>query len=140
MQVNHPKYNQRRVSCVKYLGELYNYRMLESAVVFKTLYSFITFGVVMDGERQTLVLPQTLCWASFFKVSSLQIIGLILDSWGHVRFVPINFAHWKCLFVCYSLFNLTFHMIGIPLTFWSLLVRVQCQLKFDWLDIKGQIK
>ncbi|XP_078309820.1 regulator of nonsense transcripts 2-like isoform X4 [Crassostrea virginica] len=50
MEVNHPKYNQRRVSCVKYLGELYNYRMLESAVVFKTLYSFITFGVMMDAE------------------------------------------------------------------------------------------
>lgn len=50
LQVNHPKYNQRRVSGVKYLGELYNYRMLESAVVFKTLYSFITFGVVMDGK------------------------------------------------------------------------------------------
>lgn len=48
--MNHPKYNQRRVSGVKYLGELYNYRMLESAVVFKTLYSFITFGVVMDGK------------------------------------------------------------------------------------------
>lgn len=50
MEVNHPKYNQRRVSGVKYLGELYNYRMLESAVVFKTLYSFITFGVVMDDS------------------------------------------------------------------------------------------
>ncbi|XP_060589393.1 regulator of nonsense transcripts 2-like, partial [Ruditapes philippinarum] len=45
MEINHPKYNQRRVSCAKYLGELYNYRMVESAVIFKTLYSFITFGV-----------------------------------------------------------------------------------------------
>lgn len=56
LQVNHPKYNQRRVSCVKYLGELYNYRMVESAVIFKTLYSFITFGISLDGKL--VQLPQ----------------------------------------------------------------------------------
>lgn len=49
-QINHPKYNQRRVSAVKYLGELYNYRMVESVVIFKTLYSFISFGVSLDGK------------------------------------------------------------------------------------------
>ncbi|XP_061195542.1 regulator of nonsense transcripts 2-like [Saccostrea echinata] len=57
MEVNHPKYNQRRVSCVKYLGELYNYRMVESAVIFKTLYSFITFGVVMDETNPSPLDP-----------------------------------------------------------------------------------
>ncbi|KAJ8982488.1 hypothetical protein NQ317_019272 [Molorchus minor] len=35
MEVNLPKFNQRRVAQVKYLGELYNYRMVESADVFK---------------------------------------------------------------------------------------------------------
>ena len=49
VQVNHPKYNQQRVSSVRYLGELYNYRMVESHVIFRTLYSFITFGVSLDG-------------------------------------------------------------------------------------------
>lgn len=38
------------MSGVKYLGELYNYRMLESVVVFKIFYFFIIFGVVMDGK------------------------------------------------------------------------------------------
>nr|CAG4640628.1 EOG090X0143 [Eulimnadia texana] len=42
------KYNQRRTAMVKYLGELYNYRMIESTVVFKVLYSLITFGVSYD--------------------------------------------------------------------------------------------
>ncbi|KAH9494812.1 Regulator of nonsense transcripts upf2 [Bulinus truncatus] len=50
MEINHPKYNQRRVSCVKYLGELYNYRMVESSVIFKVLYSLITFGVSLDEK------------------------------------------------------------------------------------------
>lgn len=48
MEVNLPKFNQRRVAQIKYLGELYNYRMVESADIFKVLYSIITFGVTMD--------------------------------------------------------------------------------------------
>nr|CAG4650736.1 EOG090X0143 [Simocephalus serrulatus]SVE94074.1 EOG090X0143 [Simocephalus serrulatus] len=42
------KFNQRRVSMAKYLAELYNYRMVESSVVFKVLYTCITFGVSFD--------------------------------------------------------------------------------------------
>ena len=52
MEVNLPKFNQRRVSMVKFLGELYNYRMVESSVIFKTLYSFITLGITLDGMWQ----------------------------------------------------------------------------------------
>lgn len=55
LELNHPKFNQRRMSCVKFLGELYNYRMVESSVVFKTLYSLITFGVFLDGERGIVI-------------------------------------------------------------------------------------
>lgn len=38
------KFNQRRVAEVKYLGELYNYKMIDSTVVFDTLYRIVTFG------------------------------------------------------------------------------------------------
>lgn len=49
MEVNLPKYNQRRVAQVKYLGELYNYRMVESADVFKVKYklSFISLSIFL---------------------------------------------------------------------------------------------
>lgn len=57
MEVNLPKFNQRRVAQVRYLGELYNYRMVESADVFKVLYSLITFGVSMDPNSPSLVDP-----------------------------------------------------------------------------------
>ncbi|XP_052213550.1 regulator of nonsense transcripts 2-like isoform X2 [Dreissena polymorpha] len=57
MEINHPKYNQRRVSCAKFLGELYNYRMVESAVIFKTLYTFITFGVSTNDEDMSVLDP-----------------------------------------------------------------------------------
>uniref|UniRef100_T1HBU6 MIF4G domain-containing protein n=1 Tax=Rhodnius prolixus TaxID=13249 RepID=T1HBU6_RHOPR len=35
MEINLPKMNQRRVAMIKYFGELYNYRLIESTDVFK---------------------------------------------------------------------------------------------------------
>lgn len=74
MEVNHPKYNQRRVSMVRYLGELYNYRMVESAVIFRVLYSFITFGVNYDGSYSELDPPEHL-----FRI---RLVCILLDTCG----------------------------------------------------------
>ncbi|GJQ68791.1 putative RNA binding protein [Trypoxylus dichotomus] len=57
MEVNLPKFNQRRVAQIKYLGELYNYRIVESADIFKVLYSLITFGVTMDHNNPSNLDP-----------------------------------------------------------------------------------
>jgi regulator of nonsense transcripts 2 len=44
LEQNDFKYNQRRIAEVKYLGELYNYRMVDHPVIFDTLYRVMTFG------------------------------------------------------------------------------------------------
>jgi regulator of nonsense transcripts 2 len=44
LEQNDFKFNQRRVAEVKYLGELYNYKMVDSTVIFDTLYRIVTFG------------------------------------------------------------------------------------------------
>ncbi|EMR61807.1 putative nonsense-mediated mrna decay factor protein [Eutypa lata UCREL1] len=44
LEQNDFKFNQRRIAEVKYLGELYNYRMLEHPVIFDTMYKVMTFG------------------------------------------------------------------------------------------------
>ncbi|KAI9883753.1 MAG: hypothetical protein M1823_004488 [Watsoniomyces obsoletus] len=44
LEQNEFKYNQRRISEMKYLGELYNYKMVDSPVIFDTLYRVVTFG------------------------------------------------------------------------------------------------
>ncbi|XP_064604775.1 regulator of nonsense transcripts 2-like isoform X2 [Liolophura sinensis] len=75
MEVNHPKYNQRRVSAVKYLGELYNYRMVESVVIFKTLYSFISFGVSLDESAPTHLDPPE-------HLFRLRLTCVLLDTCG----------------------------------------------------------
>ena len=44
LEQNDFKFNQRRIAELKYLGELYNYKMIDSTVVFDTLYRIVTFG------------------------------------------------------------------------------------------------
>ncbi|KAM0452670.1 hypothetical protein ACHAPV_009289 [Trichoderma viride] len=44
LEQNDFRFSQRRVAEVKYLGELYNYRMLEHPVIFDTLYKIVLFG------------------------------------------------------------------------------------------------
>ena len=36
--------NQRRVATIKYLGELFIYRMVSSSIIFDTLWTLVTFG------------------------------------------------------------------------------------------------
>ncbi|KAG8440022.1 hypothetical protein GDO86_005988 [Hymenochirus boettgeri] len=74
MEVNQPKFNQRRISSAKFLGELYNYRMVESAVIFRTLYSFTSFGVNSDGSPSLLDPPEHL-----FRI---RLVCTILDTCG----------------------------------------------------------
>ena len=44
LEQNDFKLNQKRIADVKYLGELYNYKMVDSPVVFDTMYRIVTFG------------------------------------------------------------------------------------------------
>ncbi|KAF2668337.1 putative nonsense-mediated mRNA decay factor [Microthyrium microscopicum] len=44
LEKNDVKFNQRRIAQGKYLGELYAYRMIDSSVVFDTLFKIIAFG------------------------------------------------------------------------------------------------
>ncbi|XP_041934443.1 regulator of nonsense transcripts 2 isoform X4 [Alosa sapidissima] len=74
MEVNQPKFNQRRVSSAKFLGELYNYRMVESAVIFRTLFSFTSFGVNPDGTASPLDPPE-----HHFRI---RLVCTLLDTCG----------------------------------------------------------
>jgi regulator of nonsense transcripts 2 len=44
LEINDVRFNQRRVAQVKYLGELYIYRMVDSTLIFDTMYKILTFG------------------------------------------------------------------------------------------------
>lgn len=49
LEQNDFKFNQKRIAEVKYLAELYNYKMIDSPVIFDTLYRIITFGHGASG-------------------------------------------------------------------------------------------
>jgi regulator of nonsense transcripts 2 len=44
LQVNEVKYNQRRIAQVKYLGELYVYKMIDTSCILDTMYKILGFG------------------------------------------------------------------------------------------------
>ena len=44
LEMNLFVHNQRRLAMVRYLGELYNFRVIETATIFDTLYLIVGFG------------------------------------------------------------------------------------------------
>ncbi|KAJ7045615.1 transcription factor [Mycena alexandri] len=70
--------NQRRVATIKYLGELYIYRLLSSGIVFDTLWSLVTFG-----HPDARPLPNQFCALDmpddFFRV---RLVCVLLDTCG----------------------------------------------------------
>lgn len=76
LEINMPKFNQRRVSMIKYLGELYNYRMVESSIIFKVLYTLITYGVSFEiNEKPESLDPSD----NFFRV---RLVCVMLETCG----------------------------------------------------------
>src|SRR5579859_4837833 len=47
LEMNLFVHNQRRVAMVRYLGELYNFRVIETSAIFDTLYLIVGFGYGM---------------------------------------------------------------------------------------------
>ncbi len=77
LETNDFKYNQRRIAEVKYLGELYIYRLVDSAVVFDTLYKLLNYG--HDGYAQ----PGKICVIDlpddYFRI---RLVSALLETCG----------------------------------------------------------
>lgn len=78
LEQNDFKFNQRRIAEVKYLGELYNYKLVDSPVIFDTLYRIVTFGheggTPMPGKINPLDMPD-----DFFRI---RLVSTLLDTCG----------------------------------------------------------
>jgi regulator of nonsense transcripts 2 len=71
----HPRHNQRRIAMARYLGELYNYKLVDSRDIFNALYSFITFGVSMDHAVESTLDPPD----SAFRI---RLVCVLLETCG----------------------------------------------------------
>lgn len=108
MEDPHPRYNQRRIATVRYLGELYNYKLLDSRDVFTVLYSFITFGVTNDHNnispldppdnvfriRLVCALLET-CGAYFNSGSSKKRLDYFLIFFQNYYWFKYSDPHWS---------------------------------------------
>ncbi|RCI14055.1 hypothetical protein L249_8093 [Ophiocordyceps polyrhachis-furcata BCC 54312] len=77
LEQNDFRFFQRRIAEVKYLGELYNYRMLEHPVIFDTMYKILTFGYggpPVPGRLNPFDPPD-----DFFRI---RLIATILETCG----------------------------------------------------------
>ncbi|RKP10363.1 ARM repeat-containing protein, partial [Thamnocephalis sphaerospora] len=72
------KQNQRRVAVIRYLGELYNYRVIDSALIFSTLYTIITLGHEYGRPARERICPLDLP-NDFFRV---RLCCILLDTCG----------------------------------------------------------
>jgi regulator of nonsense transcripts 2 len=57
LELNDFKFNQRRIAEFKYLGELYIYRMVDSPLIFDTLYKTLSYGYEGGYPRPGLINP-----------------------------------------------------------------------------------
>ncbi|XP_004521719.1 regulator of nonsense transcripts 2 [Ceratitis capitata] len=75
LEIHSPKLAQRRIAMAKYLGELYNYKLVESTNILNTLYSIISLGVsTEEGVYSELDPPDSL-----FR---LKLACVLLDTCG----------------------------------------------------------
>jgi len=78
LETNAYKANQQRVATIKYLGELYIYRLVNSGMVFDTFWSLVTFGHPdgrpLPGQACPIDMPD-----DFFRV---RLICVLLDTCG----------------------------------------------------------
>nr|XP_058955604.1 regulator of nonsense transcripts 2-like isoform X1 [Pocillopora verrucosa] len=95
METNLQKMNQRRVSCVKFLGELYNYRLVESRVIFSTLYSFITFGNNQEGVVSVLDPPEHL-FRIRLMCTLLDTCGQYFDHGNYKKKLDCFLVYFQC--------------------------------------------
>ncbi|KAI0744950.1 ARM repeat-containing protein [Earliella scabrosa] len=70
--------NQRRIASMKFLGELYIYRLISSGIIFDTLWTLVTFGHPegrpMPGQPSPIDMPD-----DFFRI---RLVCVLLDTCG----------------------------------------------------------
>ena len=78
LETNDFKYNQRRIAEVKYLGELYIYRLVDSTLVFDTLYKILNYGhegeYAQPGRICAIDLPD-----DYFRI---RLVSAVLETCG----------------------------------------------------------
>jgi regulator of nonsense transcripts 2 len=122
LEMNDFRFNQRRIAEVKYLGELYIYRLVDSPIVFDTLYKILNYGWEGGYARPGLYNPLDQsddCFRIRLVCSLLESCGMYYDKGAAKKkldFFLAYFQYYVCLkdplpmdveFVVQDAYNLT---------------------------------
>lgn len=100
IEINEIQFNQRRIPMIRYFGELYNYRLSDSSLVFKILYSLITYGVYYPDSNQGLSQMPMSGLDPPDNLFRIKLVCDLLDTCGHY----LSTGQEKKKLDCYLLF------------------------------------
>ncbi|KAJ3111252.1 hypothetical protein HK100_002750 [Physocladia obscura] len=78
LETNLFKYNQRRLATVRFLGEMYNYRLIESNIIFDTLYVILRFGYENQFPEPGVSSP----WDAPYDFFRVRLCCMLLETCG----------------------------------------------------------
>jgi regulator of nonsense transcripts 2 len=103
LELNDFKFNQRRISEVKYLGEMYIYRLVDSPLIFDALYKLLNYGWGGGYARPGLINPLDLA-DDYFRIrlvcNLLETCGMYYDKGAAKKkldFFLSYFQYYLCL-------------------------------------------
>jgi regulator of nonsense transcripts 2 len=100
MEINEVQFNQRRIPMIRYFGELYNYRLSDSSIVLKILYTLITYGVEYPKPEQNLAQIQLSRLDPPDNLFRIKLVCDLLDTSGQY----LSSSQDKKKLDCYLLF------------------------------------
>eukprot|EP01018_Ginkgo_biloba_P009187 Gb_41555 [translate_table: standard] len=83
LELNDYGMQQRRIAHTRFLGELYNYRLIDSSVIFDTLYLILFFG--HGTAEQDILDPPEDCFRIRMVITILQTCGHYFDKGSSKR-------------------------------------------------------
>ncbi|XP_027185335.1 regulator of nonsense transcripts UPF2 [Coffea eugenioides] len=98
LELNDYGMQQRRIANMRFLGELYNYELVDSSVIFDTLYLILVFGHG-TAEQDTLDPPED-CFRIRMVITLLETCGHYFDRGSSKRKLDRFLIHFQRYILC----------------------------------------
>ena len=99
LEQNDFKFNQRRLAEVKYLGELYNYKMVDSPLIFDTLYRMVTFGHCKYLKRWSLRIDTNFIQQVEHRLERGSTLSTCLTTFSEFALCALFLTHAACALI-----------------------------------------
>ncbi|OMJ10802.1 Regulator of nonsense transcripts 2 [Smittium culicis] len=123
--------NQRRISDVKYLAELYDFRVIDAFEVFETLYLLINFGYDQGGVDKNKIIPfpgRECYFDSPFDYFRIRLVCTILAICGSGFQSEQNKAYLQIFLAFFELYILS-KSLPIPLDIKNMVDEIYLKLR-----------